>query len=171
MSNRIIRLSCVLALICMLGICVGVTYARYSSTVSKELLFQAKLIDETGTVELTSANGWSETSNGLNVEFTLSGRNVTDASREAYVRLTATEGFDADGDVTLNVAGAIYSGTAFAVGGGNLLHAQMGSGTEYRFYGSNGEELSWQLTKSTKMELIVKGESDKALLRLVAKEK
>lgn len=171
MSNRIIRVGCVLALICMLGACVGVTYARYRSTVSEKLIFQAKLIDETGTLQLTSASGWTEISDGLKVDFTLAGRNVTDASREAYVRLTATEGFDPDADVTLSVAGALYEGSAATVSEGTLLHAQMGSGTEYRFY-SGGEELSWPLTESTAMTLIVKnGGEEKSLLRIVAKEK
>ncbi len=171
MSKRIIRFACVLALFGMLGACVGVTYARYKSTVSETLVFEAKLIDETGTVVITSAEGWQKTSSGAKLSFTLSGKNVSDPARFAYLRLTATEAFPSTAEVTLSVGGVSYGGKPSPVKSGELLHAQMGSGTEYRFTDPSGNDRIWQLTASTKMTLTVSGASDTSLLRLIAKEK
>ena len=171
MSNRIIRFACVLALLCMFGACVGITYARYRSTVSETLIFEAKLIDETGTVVITSAEGWQKTETGAKINFTLSGKNVSNPARLAYLRLTATEEFPATAEITLTVGGVNYSGKATQITAGELLHGQMGSGTEYRFTDVSGNDLIWQLTKENSMTLTVRGASDVALLRLIAKEK
>ena len=171
MSNRIIRFACVLALLSMVGICVGVTYARYRSTVSEALIFEAKLIDETGTVVITSAKGWEKTGDSVSLSFTLKGKNVNDPSKVAYLRLTATEKFPSSAEVTLKVGGVNYVGKPSVIKSGELLHAQMGSGTEYRFTDVSGNDLIWQLTSEKSMTLTVSGSSDIALLRLIAKEK
>lgn len=161
---------CLFALLCTALISVGISFARYKTSVGEVLIFETKAIEDSGKVYITSEDGWSTSNTALSLNFTLSGGKNADSKRMAYVRLTATEQFDPNATVTLTVDGTTYQAKPHTVSPGELLYSQMGKGTEFRFYNAS-EEVYWQLSANKNMKLSVQGVSDKSLVRLVAQEK
>lgn len=168
--NRIpkaIRLVCLLILCVALLALAGVSYARYRTTLRETLTFEAASYDTTQTLEIRSEEGWRNTSEGVELTFTLC--NTGDVTgQKAYLRLTATEGFDPEvTTVTLTVGDVAYVGVPRAIVAGNPQHLVMGVGTEYSFTTANGESL-WEVSPTTVYTLTVEGETDVSLLRLTA---
>ena len=166
--HKSVYLLCLLSLIGSLLLSVGVTTARYRTAVNGDLSFQAALSAESGSLSLVSPQGWVTTAQGASVTFAVSPIGEA-AGRSAYVRLTATE-LAGDGvTVTLTADGKTYTATPRRVTAGDWLFAQMGGGTEYRFY--NGKtELTWPLSAERSMTVSVSGVADVSLLRLTAAE-
>ncbi len=163
-----IPLLCGFALLGVLCSCIGVTYARFITKKEGALTFEAKPINDSGTVVISSAQGWVTGDDAVSLQFTLSGTGGG-AGRKAVLCLTATETF-MGGTVTLTVDGTVYTGTPTQIAPGGLLYAQMGGGTLYRFY-NQGEELVWALSANKNMTLTVQGVIETTLLRLMAEEK
>ena len=161
-----IRLVCLLTLVAVL-LAVGVTYARYSTTRRETLTFEAAQNDPSHALEIRSDAGWRTTAEGVEIAFSLcNAANV--AGQRAYLRLTATEGFDpAVATVTLTVDGTVYEAVPRAVREGDPLYASMGTGTEYRFTSVDGEPI-WEVSPTSVYTLTVEGEADASLLRLTA---
>ncbi len=164
-----ISLICLLALLVVVIFSVGTAYARYKTSINQTIIFETKLIDDSGKIVISSADGWVEGNNNLTLDFDLSGGDAK-SGRKAYLRLTATENLDTSATVTLKVDGVEYQGVPYSVENGELLHFQMGNGTEYRFMSEN-DEIYWKLSDKKSMKLTVSGKGNKSLLRLVAKEK
>ncbi len=157
-----------LALFGVLAASVGVAYGRFQTKKEGQLAFEAKPISQSGTVVMSSDQGWVTVGGTATLQFTLSGTGGG-SGRKATLRLTATEAF-LGGTVTLTVDGTTYTATAEEILPQDLLYAQMGSGTQYCFY-SDGQELVWPLSANKDMTLRVQGVTQTALLRLVAQEK
>ncbi len=167
-KKLLLSLLCGVALLGVLCTCVGVTYARFKTQKEGGLTFEAKPINQSGTVVISSAEGWVTTGEQASLRFTLSGTGGG-VGRKATLCLTATETFGG-GTVTLTVDGTEYVGAATVIAPEDLLYAQMGGGTLYRFY-NRGEELVWPLSPNKSMELTVQGVAQTTLLRLIAEEK
>lgn len=168
--HRIIQLSCLALLLGLALISVGVTYARYTSTVQQELNFEVKTVGETGTFRLASTKGWQATADGMTLDFTIAPEGAAESPVTVCLRLTATETLSDDVTVSLSADGKTYTATASAIRKEDVLYAQMGGGTLFSFADANGE-LGWLLTAEKTMRLTVQGASDEALLRLVVQEK
>ncbi len=167
-NKLLLSLLCGFVLLGVLCTCVGVTYGRFKTQKEGGLTFEAKPISQSGTVVISSAEGWVTAGEQASLQFTLSGTGGG-TGRKATLCLTATETFDG-GAVTLTVDGTEYVGVATAIVPEDLLYAQMGGGTLYRFY-NQGEELVWPLSANRDMKLTVQGVAQTALLRLIAEEK
>ena len=167
-KKLLLSLLCGVALLGVLCTCVGVTYARFKTQKEGGLTFEAKPINQSGTVVMSSAQGWVTVGGTATLQFTLSGTG-SGSGRKATLRLTATEAF-LGGTVTLTVDGATYTATAEEILPQDLLYAQMGGGTQYCFY-KDEQELVWPLSANKDMTLRVQGVTQTALLRLVAQEK
>lgn len=161
---------CLCAVVCTLLVSVGISYARYQTSISKTLTFETKEIDSLGKIYITSEDGWIASGDKLNLEFTLSGEDKENSERKAYVRLTATEKFNPEAVVTLTVDDTVYEAKPHSNSLGELLYSQMGKGTEFRFY-KDDNEVYWDLSQNKTMQLSIEGVADEALVRLVAKEK
>lgn len=168
--KNIIYFICLCAIVCTLLVSVGISYARYQTSVSETLTFEAKDIDSLGGIYINSQDGWVASEDKLNLEFTLSGEKKEASNRQAYVRLTATEKFNPDAKITLTVDGVEYKAKPRTNTLGDLLFSQMGKGTEFRFY-KEDKEVYWSLSDNKTMQLSIVGIKDEALVRLVAKVK
>ena len=166
-AHTSIRLVCLLVLVAVLLAAAGVTYARYSSTRRDTLTFEAAPNDASHALEIRSADGWRTTPHGVALTFSLC--NVGDVTgQKAYLRLTATEGFDpAQATVTLTVGDTVYVGVPSPITEGNPLYQSMGAGTEYCFSTIDSEQI-WEVSPTTEYTLTVEGEADASLLRLTA---
>ena len=166
--HKSVYLLCLLSLVGSLLLSVGVTTARYRTSVDGSLSFLAKTAEQTGSLSLVSPQGWTTTASGASVTFAVAP--VKDAAdRTAYVRLTATELAGENVTVTLIADGKTYTATPRRLTAGDWLFAQMGKGTEYRFYDGK-TELEWPLSDERQMTMSVSGVADVSLLRLVAVE-
>ena len=164
-----IRIVCLFLLLGVLLSCVGLTYGRYSSSIREDLFFEASLLDPQRNIRLVSEQGWQITQERAVLQFRLYNE-AKAADQHAYLRLTATEAFDAAAaTVTLTVGDAVYTATAAAITPADSLYSKMGAGTEYRFY-SDGQELVWPMNEERPLTLTVTGDSRPALLRLTAIE-
>ncbi len=168
--KNIMYFICLCALLTTLLVCVGISYARYQTSISKTLTFETKGIDSLKKIYINSEDGWIASEDKLTLVFTLSGEDKDNSERKAYVRLTATEKFNPDAEVTLTVDGTVYKAKPRSNSLGELLYSQMGEGTEFRFY-KDDKEVYWKLSENKTMQLSIKGVADEALVRLVAKEK
>lgn len=166
-ARKSIRLVCLLALIVALLGMAGATYARYRTTIRETLTFEAAQIDGSHALELRSEQGWLTTPEGMSFTFTLC--NTGDVTgQHAYLRLTATEGFDPEEmTVTLTAGEVDYVGVPREIGAGDPLYAGMGAGTEYRFITDEGEPV-WEVSPTAVYTLTVEGATDASLLRLTA---
>lgn len=157
-----------LLLLCgVLLLSMGVALARFSSTVRGSLLFEVKPLDAGEAIQLNAPDGWQATETGTVLTFTVSGTNG--ASRQACLRLTATEGLSPDTPVTLTVNGVDYEGVPRAIDPHELLYRQMGAGTEFCFYDA-GDELLVSLSGEQTLVLTVAESADAALLCLTVTE-
>jgi len=148
---------------------LGTSYARYVSEVSKSLVFEANTVVGSGSVTLTSQNGWVATPKGQKIEFTLSGENRQASAKRVGVRVSATELVNPDIVIKLTVGDTEYTATPSVIAKDSALYKKMGAGSLYRF--KNGEsELSFDLIEQKNMTVTVEGASDTALLRLCVDE-
>ena len=168
--HRIIQLSCLALLLGLALISVGVTYARYISSVEQELTFEVKTVGETSTFRLASTKGWQRAADGMTLDFTISPEGSVESPVTVCLRLTATETLSDDVTISLTADDQTYMATTSAIRQEDPLYSQMGGGTLFHFSDENGE-LGWSLTAEKAMRLSVRGASDEALLRLVVQEK
>ena len=166
--HKSVYLLCLLSLVGSLLLSVGVTTARYRTSVDGSLSFLAKTAEQTGSLSLVSPKGWVTTADGASVSFAVSPIGEA-AGRTAYVRLTATELAGENVTVTLTADDKTYTATPRRVTEGDWLFAQMGGGTEYGFYDGKAER-EWPLAADRQMTVSVSGVADASLLRLVAVE-
>ena len=151
------------------AISLGTSYARYVSEVSKELGFEANTITASGSVALTSQDGWVITQNGQKIDFTLSGEMRKDSPKRVCLRVSATELIDPRVVIKLTADGSVYTAKPAAIAKDSALYKKMGAGTLYKFFeGEN--ELSFDLLQQKNMTVTVEGASDAALLTLCADE-
>ena len=167
--HRAIRIVCLCLLSATVVVGMGVAYGRYSSFIRESFLFEAAQKDGTRVIEIRSDSGWNTSPNSVKLVFQLiNSGSVTGQS--ATLRLTTTDGFDADGaTVVLTVADTAYIGVPHAVSQGDPLYDKIGGGTEYRFYAADSE-CAWAVSDGQTYTLTVTGEADASLLRLTAAE-
>ncbi len=169
-TKRKVQIICLAVLLMVAAVLSSVTYSRYKSAVEKSFTFQAKTLAQTGSYSISSQNGWQETSNGMVLDFTLSKSANARSNLAAYLRLTATEGFNQTATVSLTVDSTTYTASREAISEGTILYSQMGGGKEYTFQTASGE-LSFQINEAKSMRITVQGASEQALLRLMLVEK
>jgi len=167
--HRAIRTVCLFLLAAAVVASVGVAYGRYSSSIRESLFFEAAQRDEARIIELRSQSGWETAADRAQLAFSLvNARGVT--GQYATLRLTATEGFRADGaTVVLTVGGTAYTGVPHTLAKGDPMYDKIGAGTEYRFY-TDDRECVWSVSDGATYTLTVTGEADASLLRLTATE-
>ena len=167
--HRAIRIVCLCYLTAAVLTSIGVAYARYSSSLRESLIFEAAQKDGSRAIKICSDSGWDAASDRAKLVFSLV--NVGGVTGQtATLRLTATEGMDADGStVVLTVDGTAYTGVAHTVVQGAPLYDKIGSATEYRFYTAD-RECVWAVSDGRTYTLTVTGEADASLLRLTATE-
>lgn len=157
-----------LLLLCgILLLSMGMALARFSSTVRGLLSFEVKPLDAGEAIRVNAPDGWQVTETGTVLTFTVSG--TDGANRQAYLRLTATEGLSPETPITLTVNGVAYEGVPRTLDAHELLYQQMGAGTEFCFYDA-GEELLISLSGEQTLVLTVAETADAALLRLTVTE-
>lgn len=169
-KNNVIRYICLFVLLGTVLLSLGVTFARYKTSIANTIVFETEEIGQDEKVFITTSEGWEKASNSLGLKFTLSGGKNVGEDAVANIRMTATELFNPNATVSLTVDGVTYWAKAFDVSDDNLLYSQMGNGTEFRFY-SDGEEIYWPISQNKNMTLYIQGASDESLIRLVAKQK
>lgn len=167
--HRAIRFVCLCCLTAAVLTSIGVAYARYNSSIRESLLFEAAQKDGSRVIEIRSSSGWDIASDRAQLVFSLvNAGGVT--GQKATLRLTATEGFYANGStIVLTVDGTAYTGVPQAVAQGDPLYEKIGGGTEYRFYAADSECV-WAVSEGHTYTLTVTGEADASLLRLTATE-
>lgn len=169
-AHRCMGLISLLILWGALLLCVSAAGARYISTVRSALTFEAEALNAADAIAITTTEGWQSTAEGVSLSFTLYSAGEAAATRNACLRLTATEALDPTRvTVTLTVDGTAYTGTARAITASDPLYTKMGAGSEFRFYNGD-DELCWPLAGEQTMTLSVQGTSEAALLRLTATE-
>ena len=169
-TKRKVQIICLAVLLMVAVVLSSVTYSRYKSAVEKSFTFQAKTLAQTGSYSISSQNGWQKTSNGMVLDFTLSKSAKATSNLSAYLRLTATEGFNQTATVSLTVDSTTYTASREAISEGTILYSQMGGGSKYTFQTASGE-LSFQINEAKSMRITVQGASEQALLRLMLVEK
>lgn len=157
-SIYLMALSAILLLGCAI-LLVGATFARYQTSSTSGLSYQAKeyasvyLWSDFGVSQQSTWQAESGTDGGLSLEFCIS--NGTDSGdcaeddQQVTVRLAATLGIRSEED-TVEVAlqtedGKTCLGTARQIMENTPLYASFGPGWLYTFQDEEGEELSWTL--------------------------
>lgn len=163
-----IQALCLLMLFLAVILCAGIAYGRYCSTLQQVVGFEAVLVDSTRALSIRSENGWQRTEATATLTFHL--ENGGAANQRACLRLTATEAFPANTVVTLAVGNTVYTAVPQAVEEGSPLYSKIGRGTEFRFYDTEGREMTCAVSGTQEMTLSVEGASEAALLRLTATE-
>lgn len=161
-----IRAVCLLLLAAALLTGIGVSFGRYSSQIRETLLFRAAPKEESNAITIHAPSGWQVSDRSATLTFSL----VSGADDQcATLRLTATDGFPADGTVTLTVDGVTYTAVPQTVSESDPLYNKMGGGVEYRFEDAGAEQV-WSVSTDITYTLTVTGQADASLLRLTATE-
>lgn len=163
---KTVGLFVVLLTACSMVASVGMTYSRYQSKTSEEILFQVKKpgnftvtglqTDDNGTKTETELRWQIQRDGTYRMPFRIRNDEAETATDYYRIRLMTTEGVTENslpeeaGGITLYVVNGNgkehgYAGTATAITEDSEAYRQIGAGYEYRFYNEDGTELVWEL--------------------------